>query len=196
VVEQSIRNRQVVGSTPTFGSTYLWRVAQKSMMRQRLRLLGKAANREVEDFDLEGTAFFQCQCKANACPCQKNGTPNDGTCEAADFVHIRKGSYGKLRLEGLNSVIVGNLADRNTARLYATIYIDQKADVPGRDALTAMLQFLNGAYETSPLQASQVKFVPMVFSESQDRTTYILEHPGNSRRTRDSAPRRFLQTAL
>jgi hypothetical protein len=74
--------------------------------------------------------------------------------------------------------VVGNLVDKNAARLYATIYIDQKADTAQREALTAILQFLNGVYETSPLQASQVKVVPMVFSESPDRTTYTLNIPG------------------
>src|SRR5215469_13881897 len=131
-----------------------------------------------EDFDLEGTAVWQCQCVAHSCPCQKNGAPTHGTCEAADFVHIRSGHYGKLRLDGLNAVVVGNLVDKNTARLYATIYIDQKADSAQRHALTAILQFLNGAYETSPLQASQVKAVPIVFTESGDRTTYTLDIPG------------------
>jgi hypothetical protein len=80
--------------------------------------------------------------------------------EGADFVHIRTGRCGKRHLDGLNAVAVGNLVDRNTARLYATIYIDQKADSAQRQALTAILQFMNGAYETSSLRASQIKFVP------------------------------------
>jgi hypothetical protein len=80
--------------------------------------------------------------------------------EGADFVHIRTGRCGKRHLDGLNAVAVGNLLDRNTARLYATIYIDQKADSAQRQALTAILQFMNGAYETSSLRASQIKFVP------------------------------------
>jgi len=138
----------------------------------------KTPTQVVEDFELQGTAFFQCQCTANACPCQKNGAPNHGTCEAADFVHIRTGRYGKLHLDGLNAVVVGNLVDKKAARLYATIYVDQNADSAQRDALTAILQFLNGAYETSPLQASQVKAVPIVFAESADRTTYTLDIPG------------------
>jgi hypothetical protein len=132
----------------------------------------------VEDFDFEGTALFQCQCTANACPCQKNGAPNHGTCEAADFVHIRTGRYGKLSLDGLNAVVVGNVVDKNAGRLYAAIYIDQKADSTQREALTAILQFMNGAYDSSPLQASRIKFVPMVFNESPDKTTYTLSIPG------------------
>jgi hypothetical protein len=132
----------------------------------------------VEDFDIEGIALFQCQCTAYACPCQKNGAPTHGTCEAADFAHIRAGRYGKLRLDGVNVVVVGNLVDRNTARLYATIYVDQQAKPSQRDALTVMLQFLIGAYETSPLNASHVKAVPMAFSESPDKTVYTLNIPG------------------
>lgn len=132
----------------------------------------------VEDFDLEGTALWECQCTAHACPCQKNGAPEHGTCEAADFVHIHSGRYGKLRLDGVNAVLVGNLVDKNESRLYATIYIDQKADSAKRDAITAIIQFVNGSYETSPLQASQVRAVPITFGESLDKTTYTLSIPG------------------
>src|SRR4029077_3613372 len=132
----------------------------------------------VEDFDLEGTALWKCQCTAHACPCQKNGAPEHGTCEAADFAHIRKGRYGKVGLDGLNAVLVGNLVDKNESRLYATIYVDQTADSAQREAITAILQFVNGSYGTSPLEATQVRIVPMAFSESPDKTTYTLKIPG------------------
>jgi hypothetical protein len=79
-------------------------------------------------------------------------------------VHIRTGRYGNVRLDGLNAAVIGNLVDRNKARLYATVYIDPRADATQREALTIIEQFFNGAYETSPLQASQVKFVPIAFS--------------------------------
>jgi hypothetical protein len=127
----------------------------------------------VEDSELEGVALFECQCTANACPCQKNGAPTHGTCEAADFAHIRTGHYGKLRLDGLNAVVVGNLVDRNSARLYATIYtiyIDQIANPAQRAALVSILQLQNVTYETSPLKASQLRAVPMSFNESSDKT--------------------------
>lgn len=107
----------------------------------------------VEDFELEGIALFQCQCTAHACPCQKNGAPTHGTCEAADFAHIITGRYGKVRLDSLDFGNIGNLVDRNASRLYATTYISQEANPAQREALTAILQFLYGAYETSPLKA-------------------------------------------
>ena len=122
--------------------------------------------------------MFQCQCKAHACPCQKNGAPTHGTCEAADFVHIRSGRYGNTLLDGLNAAVVGNLVGKNTARLYASIYIDRNANAAQRRALTAIEQFLNGAYGTSPLRASRIQFVQISFSESADKTAYKISIPG------------------
>jgi hypothetical protein len=93
-------------------------------------------------------------------------------------VHIHTGYYGNIRLDGLNAVVVGNLVDQNKARLYATIYIDRRADATQREAFAVIEQFLNGAYETSTFQASLVKFVPIAFSESSDKTTYVVVIPG------------------
>jgi len=132
----------------------------------------------TEDFDLQGIAIFQCQCVAHACPCQKNGAPTHGTCEAADFVHVSNGRYGNVRLDGLNAVTIGNLVDQKQDRLYATVYIDQNATAVQRQALTSVEQFLNGAYVTGPLKELQVKFVPVVFTESRERTTYKIAIPG------------------
>ena len=132
----------------------------------------------VEDFELEGTAIFQCQCVAHACPCQKNGAPTHGTCEAADFVHVRTGHYGEIRLDGLNAVTIGNLVDQQQDRIYATVYIDQNATAAQRQAMTSVEQFLSGAYETSPLKGLQAKFVPIAFHESAEKTTYSVTIPG------------------
>jgi hypothetical protein len=132
----------------------------------------------AEDFDLQGIAIFQCQCVAHACPCQKNSAPTHGTCEAADFVHIRTGLYGNIRLDGLNAVTIGNLVDKQQDRIYAMVYIDQNATSAQRQALTSIEQFLNGAYETAPLKGSQVKFAPITFSESTEKTTYKIMIPG------------------
>lgn len=132
----------------------------------------------VEDFDLEGIAIFQCQCVAHACPCQKNGAPTHGTCEAADFVHVRTGHYGKIRLDGLNAVTIGNLVDQRQDRIYATVYIDQKATAAQRQAFTSIEQFLNDAYETSRLKGLHARFVPLAFHESAEKTMYSITIPG------------------
>jgi hypothetical protein len=132
----------------------------------------------VEDFELDGTALFQCECTAYACPCQKNGAPTHGTCEAADSAHISHGHYGKVQLDGLNVVVVGNLVDREASRLYGTIYIDEKATSAQRAAIVAIVKVESGGNETSPLGNFQVKVVPMAFRESAGKTTYTLKIPG------------------
>src|SRR5580692_11073143 len=83
--------------------------------------------RAAEDFRLEGVAIWQCQCPAYGCPCQQNGLPTHGMCHASDVAHIKKGRYGKVSLEGLNVVIVGNLVDGKPDRLFATLYVDKAA---------------------------------------------------------------------
>jgi hypothetical protein len=132
----------------------------------------------IDDFELQGIAIFQCQCVTHACPCQKNGAPTHETCEAADFVHVLTGRYGNIRLDGLNAVAVGNLVGQDQDRLYATVYIDQHATAAQRQALTSIEQLLNGAYETAPLKGLEAKFVPILFTESPERTTYKIMIPG------------------
>ena len=78
----------------------------------------------------------------------------------------------------MNAVTIGNLVDKQQDRVYATVYIDQNATAAQRQALTSIVQFLNGAYETSPLQASPVRFVSITFNESRDKTTYNIAIPG------------------
>src|SRR5215469_13850061 len=100
-------------------------------------LLGQNPNGagKVEDFRLQGVAIWQCQCPAYACPCQKNGLPVHGMCHASDFAHIKKGHYGKVSLDDLNVVLVGNLVDGKPERLFATVYVDKKATTEQNKAL-------------------------------------------------------------
>lgn len=86
-----------------------------------------AHSKQVQDFEIEGVALWECQCPAYGCPCQKNGRPTHGTCHGSDFAHISKGHYGGVKLDGLNVVMVGNLVDANSDRLFATLYLDDKA---------------------------------------------------------------------
>jgi hypothetical protein len=50
---------------------------------------------------LRGPEIASCNC-AYGCPCQFNALPTDGNCRAAVGIHIEKGHYGKVRLDGLN----------------------------------------------------------------------------------------------
>jgi hypothetical protein len=133
--------------------------------------------KDIEDFQLEGVAIWQCQCPAYACPCQKNGLPTHGMCHASDFAHIRKGHYGRVRLDGLNVVMVGNLVDGTPARLFATLYVDKAATSEQRDALARIVGYINDAANDPPVPLRHVKAVPISFRESADGTEYGVDIP-------------------
>jgi hypothetical protein len=77
--------------------------------------------------------------------------------------------------------MVGNLVDANSDRLFATLYLDDKATEEQRDALTRIVEYINGAYvalaDQPPVPFNRVKRVPIEFVESADRTHYSLEMP-------------------
>ena len=101
---------------------------------------GASGSKKEQDFEIEGVALWECQCPAYGCPCQRNGRPTHGTCHGSDFAHISKGHYGGVRLDGLNVAMVGNLVDANSDRLFATLYLDDKATDEQRDALTRIVE--------------------------------------------------------
>jgi hypothetical protein len=84
-------------------------------------------------------------------------------------------------LDGLNVVMVGNLVDANSDRLFATLYLDDTSTGEQSDALTQLVEQLQGAYVAvagqSPVPFKQVKRVPIRFDESTDRTHYSLVIP-------------------
>jgi hypothetical protein len=111
-----------------------------------LRGQNTTATKEVQDFEIQGSALFECQCPDHGCPCQKNGRPTHGTCYGSDFAHIKTGHYGGIKLDGLNMGFVGDLVDANSDRMFATLYVDQKATPAQGEALTHIFEYVNGAY--------------------------------------------------
>jgi len=142
----------------------------------------KSDQQPFQDFEIEGVGLFQCQCTAFACPCQHNGAPTHGTCFAADVVHIKRGHYGKVKLDGLNIAMVGDLVDAKSDRLFATLYLDDKASPEQRDALSKMVQYMNDQYVPLPGEPAmpfrKIGPAALEFSESADRTTYGVTIPG------------------
>jgi hypothetical protein len=135
-----------------------------------------------QDFEIEGVGLFQCQCTAHACPCQTNGAPTHGTCYASDIAHIKSGHYGRVRLDGLSVAMVGDLVDAKPERLFATLYLDQKASPEQREALVKILQYMNADYVAVPGEPAvpfrKISSVPFEFSESADQTIYTVTLPG------------------
>lgn len=158
----------------------------------------KTDQRAVQDFEIEGVGLFQCQCTAHACPCQTNGAPTHGTCYAADVAHIKSGHYGEIKLDGVNIALVGNLVDAKSERLFATLYLDQKASAEQREALRKMIEYMNEDYVAVPggpaVPFRKISPVPFEFSESADNTIYgvtiagILEEKAIMKRNPDGSP--------
>jgi len=130
---------------------------------------------KVEEFHLEGVAIWECQCPAYGCPCQKNGLPSEAMCHASDFSHIERGHYGNIKLDGLNLVLVGNLVDAMADRLFATLYLDERATHEQSDALFQIVQYMNTLANQPPVPFRRVKGVPIAFYESGDRTEYRVD---------------------
>jgi hypothetical protein len=142
----------------------------------------KADQQQVQDFEIEGVGLFQCQCTAHACPCQTNGAPTHGTCYAADVAHIKNGHYGKVKLDGLSIALVGDLVDAKPERLFATLYLDQKASSEQREALIKMMEYMNEDYVAVPGEPAvpfhKISAVPFAFSGSANKTIYAVTIPG------------------
>jgi hypothetical protein len=158
----------------------------------------KTDQQPMQDFEIEGVGLFQCQCTAYACPCQHNGAPTHGTCYAADVAHIKNGHYGKVKLDGLSIAMVGNLVDAKPDRLFATVYLDEKASPEQREALSKMVQYMNDHYVAVPgepvVPFRKIRSAPLEFSESTDKTIYgvtirgILDEKAILKRNSDGNP--------
>jgi hypothetical protein len=77
--------------------------------------------------------------------------------------------------------MVGNLVDANSDRLFATLYLDDRATPEQKNALTKIIEYMNGAYvalaEEPPVPFKTVKSVPISFRESTDQSHYELQIP-------------------
>jgi hypothetical protein len=94
----------------------------------------------LTEWELEGVEFANCSCNCG-CPCQFNSLPTHGHCHAHTFVHVDRGRYGHVRLDGLDWGILAawpgpiHLGD-GTFR----VVVDDRADAGQRAALEAIAQ--------------------------------------------------------
>lgn len=155
-----------------------WRILSTLLLLISIGTLQGQKSAQLEDFELEGVAVWQCQCPAYGCPCQQNGLPVHGMCHASDFAHIRKGHYGNVALDGLNVALVGNLVDGTADRLFATLYTDRAATAGQAAALKRIVEYMNEQANQPPVPFRKVRAVPFSFHESADQSEYAVEIPG------------------
>ncbi|HET8995283.1 MAG TPA: DUF1326 domain-containing protein [Acetobacteraceae bacterium] len=89
----------------------------------------------MTEWKLNGTYFETCNCEA-ACPCVFTSPPTEGDCTALVAWHIREGSFGETRLDGLNVALAihapGTMVE---TKWKVAAYFDDRASQPQNDAL-------------------------------------------------------------
>src|SRR5512139_1093490 len=92
---------------------------------------------DIPKWNVQGDWFDTCKC-AIPCPCTFAQPPTSGDCEGVLTWHIRTGTFGDVRLDGLNvmalATFTGNIWDGNTKATMA-MFVDEKADARQREAL-------------------------------------------------------------
>ena len=91
------------------------------------------------DWKMKGLEVANCNC-AYGCPCQFNALPTNGDCRAMAAMHIDKGYYGDIKLDGLRWVLTaawpGPIHEGNGRMQFV---VDEKATPEQRKALEAIL---------------------------------------------------------
>ena len=101
-----------------------------------------------ENWRLEGEWIKNCNC-AYGCPCDFNALPTNGNCKGLAGMHIVKGHFNDINLDGLSFFVVvafpGALHEGN-GKLQAII--DERAGTAQREALFAILSGQHSAEGT------------------------------------------------
>ena len=138
---------------------------------------------QVPDWTLKGDWFDVCKCSI-PCPCTFAQAPTTGDCEGVLAWHIRRGSYGDTRLDGLNLVGVssfeGNVWDG--AKAVMGLFMDERADEPQRHALATIFGGKVGGWPGLFAQVigdfRGIEYVPIRFEVADDLAYWTAEVPG------------------
>jgi hypothetical protein len=102
----------------------------------------------IPKWQVQGDWFDTCSCSI-PCPCTFAQPPTDGYCEGILAWHIRKGSYGDVRLDGLSvialSTFEGNIWEGQSKASMA-MFVDERADERQRGALETIFSGRAGGW--------------------------------------------------
>ena len=137
-------------------------------------------------WQLAGDYFENCNCDV-VCPClfspspQFSAKPTAGACEVAFAFHLERGSFGDVRLDGLNVAMIartpGPMGEGNWS---VALYLDERADERQREALQAIFTGTAGGpmANLAPLISTVlgVKMAPIAWHKEGKRRA--VEIPG------------------
>ena len=121
---------------------------------------------KLADWFMQGVEFANCNC-IWGCPCQFNGAPTHGNCRAYTFVHIEKGRFNDVPLDGLRwGILAAWPGPIHLGNGTFQSVVDERADVKQRAALEAV----SHGRETEPgkliwqvFSTTVTKLLPTVF---------------------------------
>jgi hypothetical protein len=122
----------------------------------------------MTNWKLKGNYFEACNCEA-ACPCVFLGPPSEGECTALVAWHIDQGTFGDVKLDGLNVALAvhspGHMAQ---VKWKAALYVDDKANEAQLGALTQIFSGQAGGHPAALAshvgEVLGVKSAPMTFA--------------------------------
>jgi hypothetical protein len=138
---------------------------------------------EIPQWHVTGDWFDVCKCSI-PCPCEFAQPPSSGDCEGVLAWHIREGSYGDVRLDGLNLIGIGAFEGNIWAGAKVTmgLFIDARADERQREALQIIFGGQAGGW---PGQFAALlgefrgfEYVPIEFEVADDLSHWRAEIPG------------------
>jgi hypothetical protein len=139
---------------------------------------------EVPQWHVQGDWFDVCKCTI-PCPCTFAQAPSDGTCEGVLAYHIREGSYGDVRLDGLNLIGVGAFEGniwRGETKARMGFFIDERADEGQREALQMIWGGRAGGFPAMFAELigemRGIEFAPITIEVADDLASWRAEVPG------------------
>jgi len=91
------------------------------------------------EWTIQGKEFGNCNC-SYGCPCQFNGLPTHGWCEAAMGYQIETGHFGDVKLDGLRGASIYQWPGPvHLGNGTMQLIVDERADAKQRDALVRIM---------------------------------------------------------
>lgn len=140
---------------------------------------------DIPQWRMQGDWFDVCSCNI-ACPCEFAQAPTNNRCEGVLAYHVREGSYGDVRLDGLNvigvSLLEGNIWAGEAKVFSVGLFIDERADERQRHALQMVFSGQAGGFMANfaklITEVRGLEFVPISFAVADDLAYWRAEVPG------------------
>jgi hypothetical protein len=133
---------------------------------------------------MRGDWFDVCSCDI-ACPCEFAQPPTNNHCEGVLAYHVREGTYGDARLDGLNVIGVAQFTGNiwaGEAKVSMGLFIDERADERQRQALQMVFSGQAGGFMANFAklisEVRGVEFVPISFDVAEDLAYWRAQIPG------------------